>query len=154
MDTHIFKRFLFLLVFMAQGLFAISQTVPMGVSYQAVARDNYGKELASKEIDVRFSVLSVNPQGTLVYQELHSNIITSKYGVFNLVIGKGDPTGGTVNGLSEISWESANHYLKVEIKFENDFLDMGTMQFLAVPYALYAKKSLEPGPRDLRVYKG
>ena len=37
----------------------------MGVSYQAVARDNYGKELANREIDVRFSVISGNPQGAL-----------------------------------------------------------------------------------------
>ena len=48
--------------------------------------------------------------------------------------------------LSEIEWGMANQYLKVEVKFENDFRDMGTMQFLAVPYALYAQKSLEPGP--------
>jgi hypothetical protein len=32
------------------------------------------------------------------------------------------------------------------VKFENNFMDMGTMPFLSVPYALYAQKSLEPGP--------
>ena len=154
MNANIFKKHLFFLAFIVQGLIAISQTVPMGVSYQAVARDNYGKELAGKEITVRFSILSGNPLGTLVYQELHSNIITSKYGVFSLVVGKGVPTGGTASELSGISWESANHYLKVEIKFENDYLDMGTMQFLAVPYALYAKKSLEPGPQGVQGNQG
>ncbi|TFH33089.1 MAG: hypothetical protein E4G95_10030, partial [Bacteroidia bacterium] len=38
------------------------------------------------------------------------------------------------------------HFLRVEIKFANDFIEMGTIQFLSVPYALYAGKSLEPGP--------
>ena len=150
MTANILKRQLLLLAFFLLGLATIAQNVPMGVSYQAVARDNYGKELANAEIDVRFSIISGNPQGTVVYQELHSNIITSKYGVFSLVIGKGEPTGGTADELSGVKWETANHYLKVEIKFDNDYVDMGTMQFLAVPYALYAQKSLEAGPQGVK----
>ena len=147
MNSKTFNKYIVSLFFILYGIASLAQTVPMGVSYQAVARDNYGKELANKEINVRFSIISGNPQGPLVYQELHSGIITSKYGVFSLVIGKGVPTGGTAGALSEIKWELAVHYLKVEIKFENDYVDMGTMQFLAVPYALYAQRSLEPGPQ-------
>jgi len=124
--------------------------VPLGIHYQAVARDNFGKELASKKIDVKFSIVSENPLGPVVYQELHSGVITSKYGVFSLIIGHGTPTGGLNGELSQINWSSAFHYLKVEVKFENSFVDMGTMQFLSVPYALYAQKSLEPGPEGPR----
>jgi hypothetical protein len=125
---------------------SLGQNVPMGLYYQAVARDNFGKEIVNKEIDVRFSILSGNSLGTLDYQELHSGVITSKYGVFTLTIGKGERTDGIYETFSQIDWSQANHFLKVEVKFDNDFLDMGTMQFLAVPYALYAQKSLEPGP--------
>jgi hypothetical protein len=137
--------------FLIFGFFVVSttsfaQSVPMGISYQAVARDNFGKEIINKAIDVRFSIISGNPLGTVVYQELQSTT-TSKYGVFSLTIGKGDPTGGTYGELSQVQWGAAPHYLRVEVKFDNDFLDMGTMQFLAVPYALYAQKSLEPGPQ-------
>ncbi|TAL60824.1 MAG: collagen-like protein, partial [Bacteroidetes bacterium] len=124
-------------------------TVPTGINYQAVARDISGKELANRKIDVRFSVISDNPLGTVVYQELHSDITTSKYGVFSLVIGAGTPTGGIYEEFSQVNWPGAFHYLKVEVKFESTFIDMGTMQFLAVPYALYARKSLEPGPQGL-----
>lgn len=124
--------------------------VPLGIHYQAVARDNYGKEIASKSIDVKFSIISENPIGPVVYQELHSKIITSKYGVFSLIIGHGTPTGGLYGELSQVNWPSALHFLKVEVKFENTFIDMGTMQFLSVPYALYAQKSLEPGPEGPR----
>ena len=130
------------------------ETVPSGIHYQAVASDNFGKELANKTIDKRFSVISQNPLGTVVYQELHSAVITSKFGVFSLVIGHGTPTGGIYSKFSQINWSEAFHYLKVEVKFENNFIDMGTMQFLAVPYALYAQKSLEPGPRGLQGVQG
>lgn len=138
--------FVLILIFLTHAVFG-QGSVPVGINYQAVARDNSGKELASKNIDVKFSILSGNPLGTLVYQELHSNIITSKFGVFSLIIGKGVPTGGTFSDLSQVNWSQALHYLKVEVKFDNVFVEMGTMQFLSVPYALYAQKSLEPGPQ-------
>lgn len=123
--------------------------VPFGIHYQAVARDNFGKELVNTRISVRFSVISGDPTGgSLVYQELHQDVVTSPFGVFSLVIGQGVSSSlGLYNKLADILWESDFHYLKVEVKFGNDFIDMGIMQFLAVPYALYAQKSLEPGPQ-------
>ena len=141
-----FKRCCVLLIALLAGSASMGQNVPLGISYQAVARDNYGKELVNKSIDVKFSIISGNPLGTVVYQELHAKQITTKFGVFSLVIGTGTPTGGTFGELSQIQWGSAPHYLKVEVKFENDFIDMGTMAFVSVPYALYAQKSLEAGP--------
>lgn len=118
-------------------------TVPGGINYQAVARDNYGKEIVNTPIEVQFTIRSGSPTGTVVYQEVFTDVTTSRYGVFSLVIGKGDPVSGT---FTDINWASFNHYLQVSVKFENNFMDMGTMQFMAVPYALYAGKSLEPGP--------
>ncbi len=127
------------------GAHAVSAqgTVPLGINYQAVARDNSGKELVNTDIEVQFSIKSGSPTGPVVYQEVFTDVTTSRYGVFSLVIGKGDPVLGT---FGEIDWSTANHYLTVDIKFENNFLEMGTLQFLSVPYALYAAKSLERGP--------
>jgi hypothetical protein len=119
-------------------------TVPGGINYQAVARDNNGDELVNTNIEVRFSIRTGSPSGPVVYQEVFTGLTTSRYGVFSIIIGKGDPVLGTFTG---IDWSTANHYLQVEVKFENLFMDMGTMQFMAVPYALYAAKSLEPGPQ-------
>jgi hypothetical protein len=119
-------------------------TVPAGINYQAVARDNNGKEIVNTDIEVRFTIRSGSPTGIAVYQEVFTDVTTSKYGVFSLVIGKGDPISGS---FDDIDWSAFNHYLQVEVKFENIFMDMGTMQFMAVPYALYAAKSLEPGPQ-------
>jgi len=142
-----FRVLILFLVLNLSGFCLYGQTgVPAGIHYQAVARDNYGKELANAEIDVRFSVISQNPLGPVVFQELHSHVITSKYGVFSLIIGRGVQTGGIYSDLSQVSWSESYHYLKVEVKFESSFVDMGTMQFMAVPYALFAWKALEPGP--------
>ena len=146
MKIRVLKITLLLQAFIFLSLACFGQDIAPGIFYQAVARDNAGKELASEKIDVKFSIMSGNPLGATVYQELHEKVITSKYGVFSLVIGKGINTGGTSSSLSQIKWSQAYHYLKVEVKFKDDFLDMGTMQFMAVPYALYALKSLEPGP--------
>ncbi len=138
------------LVLMVTGFFltggevvSAQGTVPGGINYQAVARDNSGKEIVNTPIEVQFSILSGSPQGDMVYREVHTGITTSKYGVFSLVIGQGTPVSGT---FAEIDWSEFNHWLQVSVKFENNFMDMGTMQFMAVPYALYAGKSLEPGP--------
>ncbi len=143
-----FKTCLIFSVLLIIGAESLGQgNVPLGIHYQAVARDNFGKELVSKDIDVRFSIVTENPLGQVVYQELHSRITTSRYGVFSLIIGAGVQTGGIYSNFSQVTWSSGLHFLKVEVKFDNTFIDMGTMQFLAVPYALYAQKSLEPGPQ-------
>ena len=147
MRSGILLKYFLAVLFTGINIFLAAQTVPAGIHYQAVARDNYGKELADRDIDVRFSVLKGNSLGQVEYQELHSKVRTSKYGVFSLIIGKGEPTGGTVSDLSKVDWGGTSHFLKVEVKFSLDFVDMGTIQFLAVPYALYALKSLEPGPQ-------
>jgi hypothetical protein len=118
-----FKWYYALLILLISGTISYGQNVPLGIFYQAVARDNAGKELANKNIDVKFSIISGNPLGTTVYQELYSDVTTSKFGVFSLIIGRGTPTGGLYTDLSQIQWNTAFHYLKVEVKFDNDFID-------------------------------
>ncbi|MCX6333406.1 MAG: collagen-like protein [Bacteroidia bacterium] len=148
MTSKLVKGSLLLIALMTVSFSIMGQnTVPMGIHYQAVARNSAGNELANTKISVRFSVISEDPLSTPIFQEVHQNVITSRFGVFSLVIGHGVSTGNYKSkSLSEIAWDQANHYLKVEVQFENDYMDMGTMPFLAVPYALYAQKSLEPGP--------
>jgi hypothetical protein len=151
MALKLVRRYLLFNVLIMLGTGILAQDkVPLGIHYQAVARDNYGKELVNKKIKVKFSVIAEDPLSAPVFQELHPNVITSRFGVFSLVIGSGVTTGkAKFTTLSEIEWKTANHYLKVEVQFENEneFMDMGTMQFLSVPYALFAQKSLEPGPQ-------
>ena len=129
-------------------------SVPAGINYQAVARNSVGEEITNTNIDVKFTIHAGSPVGTIVYQEVHTGVTTSKYGVFSLIIGKGTYTSGSSTTFAGIDWSTANHYLQVEVKFENLYMDMGTLQFMAVPYALYAQQSLEPGPQGLQGEKG
>ena len=111
--------------------------LPQGISYQAVARDKNGDELANRALSVRISILTGSATGEAEWVETHS-VSTDQFGLFNLVIGQGAQTGGTVNEFSEIDWGGAQHFLKVDIDFGDGYLTMSTTQFLSVPYALYA----------------
>ncbi|UCG27994.1 MAG: hypothetical protein JSV24_01160 [Bacteroidales bacterium] len=124
-----------------------SQVVPMALKYQAVARNSSGEELVNANIDVRMSVIAGNPDGVTEWKEIHSNVQTSRFGLFTVLVGKGERSGGIVERFEDIPWSESNHYLKVEIKFNQEFLVMGTSQFLSVPYALFAQKALNPGPQ-------
>jgi hypothetical protein len=123
-----------------------AQQVPYGINYQAVARDAAGRELTNTNVDIRFTVLIGTSLGTVAYQEVHNDVPTSRYGVFSATIGKGVPASGLYEDFSQVRWEDDTHFLRVELRFSADFIEMGTMQFLSVPYALYAARSLEPGP--------
>jgi len=150
MASQIVKRCLIMTALVTVSLCTLSQNnVPIGMHYQAVARNSAGNELVNTKIEVRFSIMSGDPLSSPIFMEVHQNVITNKFGIFTLVIGEGVPTGGlSTKSLAEVKWDEANHWLKVEVKFDTnaEFCDMGTMKFYAVPYALYAKKSLEPGP--------
>jgi len=131
------------------GLFSllVAQNVPMALKYQAVARNNDGEELKGEIIDIRMSIIAGNPGGIVEWQEIHTNVQTSQFGLFSILLGKGEQSGGIVESFEGIPWSESNHYLKVEIKFNQDFLEMGISQFLSVPYAMYSQTSLTPGPQ-------
>ena len=133
----------FLLVVFSEHLTG-AQTVPQGINYQAVARDDNGAELLNQTIDVRFSVRQTTATGTVVYEETHATS-TNQYGLFSLVIGQGSAQVGT---FSSIDWGSDAHFLQVEVDPDgNGYLDMGTTQFWAVPYAMHAG-SVDGGAGD------
>lgn len=129
--------FLFLIFIFITGIYSYSQYIPKGINYQAVARDERGYELKNKQLEVRISIIPLDPSGTPEYTESHS-IITDKYGLFNILIGQGSYVSGGSSQFSDIDWGSGVHFLKVEVNFGTGLKLMGTTQFLAVPYALYA----------------
>jgi hypothetical protein len=124
-----------ILLLTATSLFA--QQMPIGINYQAVARDNQGNELKNRNLNIRLSIISGDLTGPVEYSETHS-IVTDNFGLFKLVIGAGAYYAGEKTEFTDIDWSTAPHFLKVESDFGQGFVLMGTMQFLAVPYALYA----------------
>lgn len=114
------------------------QTGLRGINYQAIARTNNtkGAVIALQAIQVKFSILDGSPDGNPVYTERHQTT-TNSQGLFTLVIGSGTPELGD---FSNIPWSRGNQYLKVELDKDgtNNFVPIGVMPFMAVPYALYA----------------
>ena len=110
-------------------------TAQQGINYKALIKDNLGNVVANQTIDVRFTVIA-DTGPTNVYVETHTGVVTDANGIVILNIGNGT----TSDVFTDISWGSDIHALKVEIDIEQDasFVDMGTTQFMAVPYALSA----------------
>jgi len=140
--TLSFKRlFSALLLLVILSISVYSQYSPNGLNYQAVARNNSGKELSNVKLTVQISILAENSNGTLEWKEEHQ-VKTNDFGLFTLTIGNGSKTGGSATSISSVNWGGSAHYLKVEIDFgDNQLIHMGTTQMLAVPYALYAEKA-------------
>ena len=103
---------------------------PAGFNYQAIVRDADGNIRADQGISLSFEIQL--PTGSAVYRETHT-AITNKFGLANVMIGK----GATADKFTDIDWGSSIHMLKVSI----DGVDVGTTQFMSVPYALYALNS-------------
>lgn len=134
------KHYLFLLLLLlVTKLFA--QTPPQGFNYSSVIRADNNQAIPNTLISVRLSIIFGNPDGSVIYQEIHSDT-TNQFGVLNLTIGSGVPT---IGDFSNIGWGTGNHYLQTELD-ENagsNFKIMGIAQFLSVPYALTSGVSMD-----------
>ena len=121
-----------------------------GITYQAVALDERGREIPgvdingkiihSRAIGVRFSIIESAQSGDMLYQETHESH-TDHNGLFSVVIGHGELTGtGYYTRLTDIPWGNSPLFLKVEIDIRNrgDFKLMGIQQMMAVPFAFHA----------------
>lgn len=118
--------------------------VPEAINYQGIARNSSGVPLLNQALGLRLSVRSGGSNGPVVYQETFTEI-TNPHGLYTLQIGRGTPTTGT---FGAIVWNSASHYLEVEIDVTGgtNYVTAGTSELISVPYALYAERSGTTGP--------
>ncbi len=108
---------------------------PESFSYQAIIRDNTGQSLPNASVTIQFNILQGSASGTTVYSEDQATT-TNGFGLVNLQIGQGTVNSGT---FSAIDWGGDAYFLNVQIDQGSGFVDMGTQQFISVPYALFAK---------------
>jgi hypothetical protein len=124
-------------------LFAQSQ----GISYQAIIINKSVKEIPGVDVEgnympdqpltVRFTILDEGDN--INYQEDHSTS-TDEYGMINLMIGMGIPTGLSPSVFTEIDWDGAPKNLRVEISLgesTSDFTEFSFQQLTFVPYAFH-----------------
>jgi hypothetical protein len=139
-----------LCIFLCLTIVSVNGQVADGITYQAVALDENGKEIAgqdingniinSKRIDVRFSIVGGTLDGEVLYTEVHS-ASTDQFGLFSLVIGHGIVSSdGKYQKLTDMNWGAEELFLKVEIDINRsgNFKVMGIQQMMSVPFAFYA----------------
>ena len=115
-------------------LIAFSLTAQQSINYKALIKDGGGNVVANDLIVVQFIIYQGPGEVTNVYQETHTPN-TDANGIVMVNIGE----GAVDNGIyADIDWGSDDHYLNVQINTGGGLTDMGTTQFMAVPYALNA----------------
>jgi hypothetical protein len=121
-----------------------------GINYQAVAIDTDVKQIAGedilnkpvylRDIAVQF-IIDQGPTGSVIYYSDEHEVTTDKYGMFNVVIGKGIISNtGTYANLMNVPWINGDQWLKVEISLNNDgeFIEVSHTKLMAVPFAYYS----------------
>src|SRR5690606_310322 len=117
-------------------LIGVFTTAQQGINYKALIKDDFGNVLVNQSVTVQFTILQGVSQ-TNVYQETHT-VSTDANGIVITNIGNGTVNNGN---YSTIDWGSNDHFLNVQIDSGSGLVDLGTTQFKAVPYALYAETS-------------
>lgn len=120
---------------LANSAAAGSGSVPDLLNYQSSIRDGSGEILPNQLVSFRMSILDNTLSA--IYTETHSATTTAQ-SIVSLTIGSGTPTLGD---FATIDWGSGNHSLQVELDPTGGttYVNMGTSQFVSVPYALRAK---------------
>jgi hypothetical protein len=124
------------LLFSSGRLFAQTE---QGFSYQAVARDLSGSPIGEKEITVRIVVHANGLDGEEIWSEEH-RIQTSSMGLFTLTVGdpKAMNQGGSAKAFEQIDWSAYPYFLRIYLKLDNEFMDMGGSAIQTVPLARFA----------------
>ena len=114
---------------------ANAQNIPVGMNYQAVARDLSGDILADKNISLKITLYSQQDK-QIQYQETHF-IITNALGLFSIAIGEGIEELGA---FDKVPWSTENIWMELAIDEDggNNFVTISDSRLLAVPYAFHA----------------
>ena len=132
-------------IFCLQLLFACCNTdvfsqAPAAMSYQAVARDQFGNILANQHIRLRFSVHDSIPTGPVVFSQI-IDTMTNALGLISVNIYQA--VTSTTGIFNPAAWNKFGSFMQVEMDADESgiFVDMGTQQILSVPFALFAEKT-------------
>ncbi len=135
------KRFIFFSVVFFFVWIVTDAQGPQGINYQAVARDPEGHILVNADMGVRLGIRKGAPDGELLWQEDHE-VTTNAQGLFTVVLGQGQRSGGLLDAFEEIDWSAGDLFLETSLGLTDDgtFVSLGASPVLAVPYAYYAGK--------------
>ncbi len=154
MNSYIQKNSLILFTFLISfTLFSFrlhAQSAKSGINFQAIARDQAGNPANNRKIYVESTIVNGTANGVVVFGEHHESN-SNEFGVFNIIIGKGERYTG-VNDIYSIDWASTKFYFHLRIAitpispsiswdFNKEWIDIGTVEFGVVPYAIQSMSS-------------
>lgn len=122
----------------AMLLLMVTSALAQSINYKALIKDGSGNVVANDLIAIQFQILQGGAM-TNVYQETHAPT-TDANGIVIVNIGNGSVDSGV---YADIDWALGEHYLNVQINTGGGLTDMGTTQFMAVPYALNAATKID-----------
>jgi len=127
--------------FLLLGILLYSCTVfaqQRGINYKALIKDANGNVLSNTSIRLQFSIIEDPSDQYITYSEEHQ-LTTDANGMVIANIGTGTQISED-DPFSELAWESIDYYLnvKVDVSGGTNYVNMGTTQFMTVPYAKYA----------------
>ena len=133
------QRILFALLLSIQVGSVWGQSLPKGMNYQALVRDDSGNPLTNHTMTVQVSILEGGATGTTEFVERHT-VISNEFGLFNIVVGGGIPV---LNAFTNIDWSTGDQWMKVDVDLNagNIYTTLSTTKLLSVPYALYAENA-------------
>ncbi len=141
----LFLRSVVFFVFVFVSILSDAQA-PERINYQAVARNTQtGTELVNEDIFLSAQVRQGGPNGAIIYQESHANIVTDEFGLFSIQVGGGNVITGN---FLQIPWSDGNIWLQVDVDAGQGLQNAGAMQFLSVPYALHANSATNVDDAD------
>ena len=103
------------------------------IQYQLVIRDAAGQLITSKQVNMKFSLIS----GGQSYYEETQKTTTDKYGNISVFVGTGTAVKGA---MKDVPWSTMDIIMKVEADTDggNSFKELGTVPMPTAPYAMYA----------------
>jgi hypothetical protein len=121
------------LVLLLIGFAIVAQ---QGINYKALIKDDLGNVVAGQPINIRFAIQKSN--GTPIYEETHTSVMTDTNGVVIANIGEGTVTSGD---FTTIEWSADIFQLQTEIDIEQDgtFETFDATPFKTVPYVKHAE---------------
>ncbi len=114
---------------------SLTAQAPQSFKYQGVARNSDGTAITNTTIGLKLTIRSGNANGSAVYSETFTPTANG-IGIFTVNIGEGNVESGN---FQDIDWGADKYFLNVALDADggSNYTDMGTTQFLSVPYSLY-----------------
>ncbi len=131
----IMKKTIFFGLLIILGITGLmGQNSGKGFNFQAVARNSDGSVKAEQAVELTITIYPTAEKNAALYMETDSTT-TDKFGVFSLIIGKGDYTGGSVASFDAINFGDITAYLNIMLQEGGSDIEIVHAPLLSVPYA-------------------